>query len=250
MKALLVDDENKARKLLKTLIAKLFPEYILFEAATLLEGVAIIKEKQPDIIFLDIEMPEHSGLEILEFFEESAIDFQIIFITAYHKYAVEAFKLNAIDYLLKPIDTEELNQAILKATSKKNDANVAKNIESLKKSFKKLTQKKLALDVPRGIIFIDYDDILYFEADGMYTTVYLNSGKKEIICKPLKHFVTQLENHNGFYKPHRSFLVNISRVKEFIKRDGGYLIMENNYKISISRDKKRQFFDIVGTLTK
>ena len=249
MKALIIDDEHKARKLLSLLITENCREIKTVTTAEDLEkGVAIIEKEQPDLVFLDIEMPRYSGLQILEFFDGKEINFQIIFVTAYNKYAIEAFKLSAIDYLLKPVDVIELKEAITKAidASKKND--ITYNLQLLKQSFKNLSKRKLALEVPRGIIFINYEDILYFEADGMYTKVFLRDNTKELIAKPLKYFVEQLEGNSSFYKPHRSFVVNITSISEFNKKDGGYLVMDNNKKISIARDKKTEFFEVMQSM--
>lgn len=246
MKALIIDDENKARRLLETLLSKNCPELdTIYNAEDLDSGVQLIREKQPDIVFLDIEMPERSGLEIIDVLEIKELNFQIIFITAYNKYAIEAFKLNAVDYLLKPVDIDELKSAVSRAISLRNKANIEQNLIQLKEHFIQLSKQKLALQVPRGIIFINYEDILYFEADGMYTSVVLNTGKTEFIAKPLKHFNEQVANNSSFYKAHRSYVVNLSKIKEFNKKDGGMLIMENNKKISISKDKRDTFFELM-----
>lgn len=249
MKVVLIDDENKARKLLKSMIEEHCPSIQTFYQADELEkGVDIIKQESPDIVFLDIEMPRYSGLQILDFFEDQPIDFQIIFTTAYNQYAIDAFKLSAVDYLLKPVDHEELKKAVQKAIELKEQNSITTNLKDLKKSFKKLSTNKIALDVPRGLLFINHDDILYLEADGMYTTVYMKNGSKELICKPLRHFVEQLQESALFYKPHRSYLININSIKEFNKKEGGHLLMDNNSIIPISRDKREEFFSIIKEL--
>ncbi|OUS21615.1 DNA-binding response regulator [Nonlabens dokdonensis] len=249
MKAIIIDDEPKARKLLETLLKEHCPEITSFSHAEELEiGVEIIKEKKIDLVFLDIEMPKYSGLQILDFFENQIIDFQIIFTTAYNQYAIDAFKLSAVDYLLKPVDYMELKLAVQKAVSLKEQNAITTNLKELKESFKKLSNTKIALDVPRGIIFINHEEILYLEADGMYTTFYLKNGNKELICKPLKHFVDQLKGSAIFYKPHRSYLINIQSIKEFNKKEGGHLLMDNNKLVPISRDKREEFFSMIKEL--
>jgi len=249
MKALIIDDEHKARKLLSTLLTTNCPEIDhILDAENLLDGVALIREHKPKIVFLDIEMPTHSGLEIGNFFEGEDLDFKIIFITAYNQYAVEAFKLSAVDYLLKPVDTIELKGAVEKALDAIHKGDFNQSIDKLKKSFQDLTRRKLALEVPRGILFIDHDDVLYFEADGMYTRVFLEGNAQELIAKPLKFFVEQLNGVSSFYKPHRSYLININNVSEFNKKDGGYLVMKNQKKVSISRDNKEAFFKVLGQM--
>lgn len=251
MKVLLVDDENKALALLKTLLLENCPQVTqILMADTLKNGVQLIREHKPDLVFLDIEMPEHSGLEILEFFKDEEIGFQIIFCTAYNEYAVEAFKLSAVDYLLKPVDIEELKDAVDKAVSAQSQKNIGENLRQLKDSFKILSKRKLALEVPRGVIFVDYNEVLYFEADGMYTYVFLKDKKKECIAKPLKYFVDQLNDNDIFYRPHRSYLINIEAISEFVKKDGGFLIMNDKKEIAISRDKKDSFFKLMTSLIK
>ncbi|MFC6267390.1 LytR/AlgR family response regulator transcription factor [Frigoriflavimonas asaccharolytica] len=246
MKVLIVDDEEKARAVLKTLLQENCPEINqILQAEDLDSGVALIKSERPNLVFLDIEMPEKSGLQILEAFENEPIDFQIIFVTAYNEFAIEAFKLSAVDYLLKPIDISELKAAFQKALQQKEQQNITKNLEDLRASFQKISKQKLALEVPRGMIFVDYDDIVYFEADGMYTTVSLKSQRDKLICKPLKHFAEQIEGNPNFYKPHRSYIININCIKEFHKKDGGYIVMENDKEIAISRDKKEEFFMLI-----
>ena len=246
MKVIIIDDENKSRRVLEELLKINVKEIdSILHASDLVSGVEIIKNEKPQIVFLDIEMPQYSGLQILEFFTEQEVDFQIIFTTAYNHYAIEAFKLSAIDYLLKPLDVEELVSAVDKAILISKQKSVNSKLEDLKKAFQQLSLNKIALEIPKGIIFVNHDDIVFFEADGMYTNVYLQNGKIELICKPLKHFVDQLENKNIFYKPHRKYLINLKHIKELSRKDGFFLIMENNKTIPIARDKKEEFIKII-----
>lgn len=249
MKAIIIDDENKARKLIHTLIDEECPEIsTIFEASDLESGVAIIKEQNPDIVFLDIEMPNHSGLQILEFFEASEVNFQIIFITAYNEYAVQAFKLSAVDYLLKPIDIEEFKNAVDKAVSSIKNKSIDTKLNDLKKVFQQISLNKMVLEIPKGILFVSHDDILFFEADGMYTKVYMKNNETQLICKPLKHFAEQLSEKPIFYKPHRSYLINLRYIKELAKKDGFHLIMENNKTIPIAKEKKDEFMQLIQDL--
>ncbi|WP_299118267.1 LytTR family DNA-binding domain-containing protein [uncultured Tenacibaculum sp.] len=246
MKALIIDDENKAIRLLNTLLLDNCPEIkAVFKSTDLISGVAIIEKEEPDIVFLDIEMPNYSGLQILDFFKGKEIKFQIIFVTAYNKYAVEAFKLSATDYLLKPLDVEELIKSVNKAVKLHKQKSINNQFNELKKAFKQLSLNKIALEIPKGIVFVSHDDIQLFEADGMYTKVYLNNKKVELICKPLKYFVTQLKDLAIFYKPHRSYLINLKHIKEFIKKDGFYLLMNNGESIPITKDKKEGFLQLI-----
>ena len=249
MKAIIIDDEKKARHLIEILLTENCPEITsIYEAEDLEIGVQLIKEQKPDIVFLDIEMPNYTGLQILEFFEPEEINFEIIFVTAYNEYAVQAFKLTAADYLLKPVDKKELIQAVFKAKRQIEKNNATSKIKEMKFFFEQLALNKIALEIPKGILFVSHDDILFFEADGMYTKVFLKGKEPQLICKPIKHFASQLEGKSVFYKPHRSYLVNLKHLKELSKNNGFYLIMENNKKIPLSIEKKEDFLQLVSDI--
>ena len=246
MKALIIDDEVKARRLLERLLEETCPDISEIKLASDLEsGIEIIDSFQPNIVYLDIEMPKYSGLQILNLLGDRTIDFQIIFTTAYNQYAVEAFKLSATDYLLKPIDVNELKAATLKAITVLRENTINNQLQDLKKAFNQLALNKIALEIPKGVIFISHDDIVLFEADGMYTKVHLENGSSQLICKPLKHFVSQLSALPIFYKPHRSYLVNLKHIKELSKRDGQHLVMSNSKTIPISKDKRDEFMKVI-----
>ena len=249
MKAIIIDDENKARRLISSLLTEHCPEITsLLEADDLETGVALIKEHRPDIVFLDIEMPKHSGLEIANFFEPNEINFQIIFVTAYNDYAIQAFKLSAVDYILKPVDISELKSAVEKAKKNIESKSITNRLDDLKKVFQQLSLNKMVLEIPKGILFVSHDDIILFEADGMYTKVYMKNNESQLICKPMKHFVDQLIDKPIFYTPHRSYLVNLKYIKELSKKDGFHLIMENNKTIPIAKEKKDEFMQLVQDL--
>ncbi|UMB52520.1 LytTR family DNA-binding domain-containing protein [Lutibacter sp. A64] len=245
MRALIIDDEKRARHLLANLISNHCTNIVdIQEAVDLASGVTLINTTKPDIVFLDIEMPNQTGLEILEYFPNN-IDFKIIFVTAYNQYAIEAFKMSAIDYLLKPLDVEELKYAIAKAQEAIKAQNFNDQLNKLRESLKQLSVDKIALEIPKGILFTSHTDILYFEADGMYTNVHLITGKQKTICKPLKHFVQQLANNSMFFKCHRSYLINLKYVEELVKDDGDYLLMNNQKRIPISKSKRDHFLEVI-----
>lgn len=247
MRVLIIDDENRARRVLTSILKENCTDICtILEADNLEDGVVLIKSEKPQIVFLDVEMPQHSGLEILDFFKDETIDFQIIFTTAYGQYAIEAFRLSAVDYLLKPIDEDELKRAFNKAKSAIEEDNIKHKLENLEKAFQQLSLNKIALEVPKGIIFASHEDILYFEADGVYTNVHMANGKTELICKTLKHFADQLTDKPLFYKPHRSYLINLKFMNEVVKKDGLQVIMKNNKSIPIARDRKEEFMQMVN----
>ncbi len=249
MKALIIDDEPKARRLLQLMIQENCSKIkTVITAEDLLSGIEVLKREQPQIVFLDIEMPEHSGLEILDFIDKTHHNFEVIFTTAYSEYAIRAFELSAIDYLLKPIRVDKLQSAINKALLSIGKSQINVKIEELRNSLNSLNFKKIALPVADGIKFVDFEDIIMLKADGMYTNISLQSRGEILISKPLRHFVELLENTSTFYKPHRSYLINLKYIQEYSKKNGGYIVMDNNETVSISKDKKEEFLAIVQSI--
>ncbi len=246
MKVIIIDDEQSARDVLENLLKELCPEVEeIIKEENLIDGVAAIRKEHPDIVFLDIEMPGHTGLEILDFFKNEKIDFQIIFVTAYNNFAIEAFKLSAVDYLLKPIDDDDLVSAFAKAVQLQSQNNIKTQLQDLEKAFTNLAINKIALDIPKGKQFVSNEDIIMFKADGVYTQVHLKNGKMHLITKTLKHFVDQLENNIYFYRPHRSYLINLKFMDRYIK-DGGYFIeLQNKTLVPIARQNRDSFFEVV-----
>ncbi|ARV10248.1 DNA-binding response regulator [Winogradskyella sp. PC-19] len=249
MKALIIDDEKKARQVLRILVQENCSKITdIFEAKDLLSGIELIKIQQPSIVFLDIEMPEHSGLEILNFIEKEVHNFEIIFTTAYSEYAIQAFQLSAIDYLLKPVRPNQVKAAVQKAISFLGNTQINKRLTELKSSLEDSSFKKIGLPYSEGIKFVNFNDIITLEADGMYTNVSTTSYGNILVSKPLKFFVEALINIKLFYRPHRSHLINLSYIKDYVRKDGGYIIMENDKTISISNDKKEEFLTIVHNI--
>ncbi|MGJ8742993.1 LytR/AlgR family response regulator transcription factor [Polaribacter sp.] len=249
MKALIIDDEKKARQVLHILVEENCSKITkILEADNLLSGVEIIKQEQPSIVFLDIEMPEHSGLEILNFIEKEVYNFEIIFTTAYSEYAIQAFQLSAIDYLLKPVRPSQIKDAVNKALSFLGNSQIHKRLAELKTSLQDSNFKKIGLPNADGIKFVNIQDIIMLEADGMYANVSTINDGTILVSKPLKFFVEILQKRKTFYRPHRSYLINLAYIKEYIKKDGGYIVMENNKTISVSNDKKEEFLTIVSNI--
>ena len=238
MKALIIDDENKARNLLKTILDE-YCESItqIFEAKDLPSGVVAIRKENPDVVFLDVEMPQYLGTQILDFFDANEINFHIIFTTAYSDYALKAFELNAIDYLLKPLRINQVKDAVQKVLEKQSENNISSQLEELKAtlSTKKIT--KIGLPIAEGIQFVKLDNIFYFKAEGMYTYVYLKDSSPLLISKPLKHFVELLSDVSEFFKTHRSFFINKNYINQLVKKDGGYVLMDNGDIVAIAKDK-------------
>ncbi len=223
MNVLIIDDENKARSLLSTILNEFCSEVgTIYQAPTLLEGVEIIKNDKIEVLFLDIEMPQHSGLELFDFIPVESVNFEIIFTTAYSEYAIKAFEFSAIDYLLKPLRPNKVKEALEKALKSLNQNQVQQRLLELKNSLSSDKFSKLALPVEDGVLFVKLDEICVLEADGMYTTFNLLGNRKILISKPMKYFSDLLENKELFYKPHRSFLVNLKYLQKVVKKDGTY----------------------------
>lgn len=246
MRVLIVDDERRARSVLQILLEENCSNISeIFEANDLLSAVAIIKKEEPQLVFLDIEMPQHSGLEIIDFIDRQTYNFEIVFVTAYDEYAIQAFQLSAIDYLLKPARPSQIIEVVDKAVKQIGKNELSVRLEELKKSFNSQQLKKIALPFSEGIKFVDFKDIITLEADGMYTKITTITTEL-LVSKPLKHFVELLNSQTSFYKPHRSYLINLSFIKEYIKKDGGYIVMSTNKTVSISREKKEEFLNLVS----
>lgn len=249
MKALIIDDEKKARQVLQILVEENCPKITtILQADNLMSGVELIKQEAPNIVFLDIEMPEHSGLEILNFIEKEVHNFEIIFTTAYSEYAIQAFQLSAIDYLLKPVRSSQVKDAVDKAIKISGKSQINERLAELKSSLEDANFKKIGLPNSNGIKFVSFTDIIMLEADGMYTNVTTLSEGDILVSKPLKFFVDLLQKIKTFYRPHRSFLINLAYIKEYVKSEGGYIVMENDKTVSISNEKKEEFLKIVQNI--
>ncbi len=239
IKAIIIDDEVQARKLLHVLIKTHCPQIsIADECADLPHGVKSIRKNKPDLIFLDIEMPGHSGLDILDFFDEKEIEFGIIFTTAYNEYAVKAFKLSAVDYLLKPISGDDLEQAVERFEKRfiPQKKEVATTVDK--------RDNRIAIPVGQSIKFIDTDDILFLKAENTYTEIHLQNESKLLVSRTLKNFEEVLSGNAAFFRCHKSYIVNRNFVLDYVKSDGGYLIIKPRTTIPISNDKVDEFLEV------
>lgn len=249
MKVLIIDDESKARSLLHTIISEYCLEIeIIFQAENLLKGIEIIKKEPINILFLDIEMPNHTGLQLFDFLNIEEVNFEIIFTTAYSDYAIQAFEFSAIDYLLKPLRPNKVKEAVEKAKKSLEQNQLQQRLTELKQALSSEKFNKLALPVEDGVLFVKLEDIYFCEADGMYSKFYLKNNKKLLISKPLKYFTDLLDNKEMFYKPHRSYLVNLQYLQKLVKKEGTYLEMENNFLVPVSKEKREELMKIISSL--
>jgi two-component system LytT family response regulator len=236
IKAIIIDDETRAR----TLLNKMLKEYctdieVVAECGDLPNGVKAIRKHKPDLIFLDIEMPGHSGLDLLDFFDENEVSFSIIFITAYNNYAIQAFKLSAVDYLLKPVEPGDLENAVERY--RRRSSKDRNNIITLKENLKEDGLDKIAVPDSNSIRFLKLDDILYFKADNTYTEIFFADNKKLTISRTLKNIEDTLAGTASFFRCHKSYIVNINYLTDYVKSDGGYLIIKGQHTIPLSPDR-------------
>lgn len=249
MKAVIIDDEENAVNVLRTLLRQFAPSIeLVATASSAREGLEILEKQEPDIVFLDIEMPGMNGFAMLEQLEH--YNFQVIFTTAYDHYAIKALKFSALDYLLKPVDAEELKIAVAKAIKKNQEHfSILNNFREALGNFRNSVNqpRKLALSTLEGISFIDLDEIIRLNSSGNYTYVHLSNGERPIASKTLKEF-EELLVHQGFYRVHKSHLVNLQHVKKYIRGEGGTLIMSDNSEIDVSVRRKGELMNKLGFL--
>lgn len=247
MKAILIDDEKNALEMLEWIVKKNCPEVeIVAMCEYPLEGLERIKALKPDLIFLDIEMPQLNGFDLLDRLGKT--ESEVIFTTAYNQFAIKAFKACALDYLLKPVDPEDLKAAVRKAFDKKSKIS-PEQLDILLSYMKPETpkSKRIALTTTDHLIFIDSDKIIYCESDSNYTIVFLTSGEKVIASKTLKDVEEILEGPD-FFRIHASYLINMKHITKFTRGDGGYVVMSNNQHITVSRKKKDEFFEMFSKI--
>lgn len=243
MTAIIVDDEKHCRDVLALLLQKYCPQVqILASCPSAQAGVEAITLHRPDMVFLDIEMPGMNGFDMLEACRYT--NFKLIFTTAYNEYAIKAIRHNALDYILKPVDKDELVQAVERAwqdRSSQSSAHVEGLIEYLNKQ---KTGDRIALPTLEGLQILQSEDIYYCESDGGYTRFFLSNGKVSLISKTLKEVEDVLES-KGFCRIHNSYLINLRFVQKYIRGDGGEVIMANGSNIPVSRNKKQDFLNLL-----
>jgi two-component system, LytTR family, response regulator len=243
--AIIIDDEAKGRLALREKISGYCPQIkILAEAANGAEALLLIQRHQPQLIFLDIEMPRMTGFEMLNELAEK--NFHIIFTTAYDQYAIKAIKYAAFDYLLKPIDIEELKLAVEKIDTTQNNQ-TKKQVELLQQNMQqpKRQLNKLAIPTLEGLLFYDINDIIHLEANSNYTNIHFANQTKIVASKTLKDFEELLPG-DIFFRTHHSHLINLNFIKRYIKGDGGQIELQNGTYVDVARRKKDEFLKAIG----
>ena len=246
IKAVIIDDEPHCVTALQNDLNMFCPEVVLAGAChSAKEGIMAVKQHSPDLVFLDVEMPWMNGFEMLEVMSGS-ITFQIIFTTAYDQFATKAFRVSAVDYLLKPIDSNDLIQAVAKIQKSLPHAPANSNISNLLLNSKKPVEEvKIAIPTREGYEFIAVTEIIYCKAEGAYTYVVLSGNRKLLLSKSLGE-TEQMLPEELFERVHHSMVVNIKHIQKFIKSNGSSIVMDNGDELGVSKSKKDQLLLRLG----
>ncbi len=241
IKAVIVDDEPKAIQSLSWELTHFRDDIEVVKTFSNPEdAIEYLNFNTPDCLFLDIQMPTMDGFQFLEKLDNT--DFAIVITTAYNEFAIKALKHEAIDYLLKPIDSDDLNDTVKKIKKYNNKFyNSSKIEEALSILNAKQDQKKITINTDGKLIFLNVEDVIFVESDGNYSTIVTKDGQKILITKKLKEVNDILPEHY-FFRIHNSYIVNLNKIKEFIKNEG-YVIMESNHKIPVARQRKSDFLE-------
>ncbi len=242
IKTAIIDDEAHCIKTLRFQLAQLTDHIdVVFSTTSSTTALALCEKHRPDIVFLDIEMPHENGLQFLAQYD--TIPFKVIFTTAYDQYAIKAIRLNALDYLLKPVNNMELEDAIEKFRQLR-DKTHKEQVSHLHMFKEKKLTDTIALSTAQGLFFVQICEIMYMEGDDCYTHVTMRDGKKYLISKTLAVFEELLTEGNMFFRVHRSFLINLRCIKRYIRGDGGEIVMHDEKHIALSRNNKEAFLKL------
>lgn len=246
--AIIVDDELAARNILENLLSKNCLQIkILDKVASVQEAVISIKKHQPQIVFLDVEMPNFAGYEIVRFIKD--IDFQILFVTAYNQYAIKAFELNAIDYLLKPIHRQRLQEAVDRAIQQIELENTANELSGLLQTIKEKDRKTIVLTEANNKKLIYLKDIIAIEAKGAYSAVYIRNAEKMLVSKNIGYFDKLLHGLGMFFRSHKSWIIQVDAVERY-QLTNSAIVMEQGVEARISRQRKSDFVKLFKGLNK
>ncbi|MBC3846031.1 response regulator transcription factor [Winogradskyella echinorum] len=241
LKAVIVDDEPKAIQGLIWELSNFSNEIEVIASFTNPDdALKFLDSNTPDCLFLDVQMPTIGGFQFLE--QLKSIDFAVVITTAYDEYAIKALKHEAIDYLLKPIDSDDLKDTIAKIKKHGERTINSMKFERMLSNFNsKFDKKRITINTDGKLLFLDVDDIVYVESDGNYSTLFLQDQKKIVVTKKLKEVDAILPEHY-FFRIHNSYIINLNKIKAFIKNEG-YVIMDSNHKIPVARQRKSDFLE-------
>ncbi len=248
LRTIIVDDEPHIRETLRHLLARFCPQTkVVGEAESVATGIREIREKVPDLVLLDIKMDDGTGFDLLDHFEN--IDFKIIFITAYEKYAIEAFGYSAIDYLLKPVNPDKLSDAVNRA-----EQTVLRTfntqVDTLKANLKTpdSRERRIILKTLESIYLLDVGDIIHCESEGGYTVFHTLEHGTILVSRILKEY-DDLLSEAGFFRVHRSHLINLKHLRRFDKQDGGFVMMSNGDKVPVSSSGRERLLELFDQLS-
>lgn len=245
-KTVIVEDELNARQLLRRYLEKYCDLKILEEAETFEQGVNAILEFKPDIVFLDISLGAQNGFDLLKQFPY--VDFEVIFVTAFDEFAIQAIRLSAVDYLLKPIDIVELKAAVERAKEKIVSKRISQNLLLLLENLdRNELSKKIAIPDGHSYIYEQISNIIRLRAQGRYTEIFTSAGKKYTVTRNLGEFDKMLAPYK-FLRVHHSHLVNSIHISSFEKKDGGFLIMRDNSYVEVSRKNREELVSFLKRL--
>ena len=248
IKAVIVDDEKNARLVLRELLKETFNTIeIVAEAQNVAEAVTVIEENKPDLLFLDVDMPDGTGFDVLK--KTKFKSMKIIFITAHHEHAIKAIKFSAFDYILKPVNTNEVIETVNRALEEQNAENTSDKMDAVISNFSSSMpeMKKLVLKTAERIYLVNVNEIIRLEADNNYTNVFLMSGDKILVSKTIKVYDDILSSY-GFMRVHQSHLINLHHIKHFENQDGGFITLSDGSSIPVSKNKKTLLLEYFSSL--
>lgn len=244
LKAVMIDDDESNLSSLTEKLNKHCPQVeIIARCSNAAEGIKAIDSRRPDIVFLDIEMPVMNGFVMLQ--QLSYKDFELIFVTAYDHYAIKAIRYSALDYLVKPVEIEELKNAVAKAAINHSRKDRGLQLELLLEYLDKKSTRRITIPTSDGLQFIDLENIVYFEASNNYTNVYLADQQKYLVTRTLKDF-EQILPAETFLRIHHSTIINRDFIEKYIRGEGGQVLMRNGIVLDVSKRKKIEFLEAIG----
>lgn len=244
IRAILIDDESNSLEMMEWLLKTYCPQVKVEAMCDSGEkGIEAIRKLKPDVVFLDIEMPHMNGFDMLEQFDR--LNFDVVFCTAYDQFAIKAFRYSAVNYLLKPIDPDDLKETIRRLEEKRSSPareQIELLIQNIRQSNRQSLQR-IALTTGDGLFFAETKDIIYCQAESNYTNIVLTGGRKILVSKVLKE-IDEILSGPDFYRIHNSYLINLNHIQKFVRGEGGYVIMDDGTSIGISRNRRQEFMEM------